>query len=140
MIKTFNAIESVKRWQSYKLKKELKTVDLQSSLPALGYYPTLLLYFTCICLELWAGRTPPSSTYHTLNSPTCCSEFSASWMVLLTLQEREGFPPRFLLNKVLKTSYLSAHILPNKFTRTLKSGKGNNLTCETGWDLLYFNY
>lgn len=67
------------------------------------------------------------------------------WMLLkldgfTDLAGKWGFSPLFLLNKVLKRSHLSAHVLPNKFTHTLKSGRGNNLTCETGWDLLYFNY
>lgn len=76
MIRTYDAIESVQRGQHYKLKNRLKTVNLWSPFPAPGYYPTLLFYFTWICLELWAGKTPPSSAYHTLNSHTYCSECS----------------------------------------------------------------
>lgn len=81
------------------------------------------LLFSSICLEQWAGKTHTSSAYHALASPTYCSLFFLGLDVLRDLTGDLGFSPLFLLNKILKPSYLSAHILPNKFTHTFKIRK-----------------
>lgn len=80
-------------------------------------------YSQVLFSNIWAGKTLTSSAYHTPNFP----HLVLSLLLQLGCFKRPyldlGFFPIFLLNKILKPSYLSAHILPNKFTHPFKIRK-----------------